>query len=322
MAVREFVLLVQESAYKTPVGSPVLGTSMIYPRLSESNAMTMRPKPITVKVPRGGGQATMAYTKSSKTECVGTLKLVLCYSQAAFLLGWATTPINAGQTSPYVTTEPPGDLASMSLYHAIARSDGTIKRRVYLGTKCEGWSIANSSDSQLAILTLNIRASTPQGNQFDSSTDPNSTIFPAPADTAFPTDPLLFDDLAGGVSIASSRTQFDMLNLESKHAMDPKFFESRYMSVHRFWGRATTLAIANYYKPTPDDRTTYEGVTVGAVSATWNNGTHTVVAQLNAQNVYTAADDDLGIDKCYMESMSMDNQWDASAATDVGFTVT
>jgi hypothetical protein len=316
-------MLVQESAYKTPVGSPVLGTSMIYPRLSDSNAFTMRAKPNQVRVPRGGGQATNAYVVSAKTDLEGTLKIVLCYSQAAFLLGWATTPINAGQTLPYVTTEPPGDLASMAIYHAILRSDSTLKRRVYLGSKVVSWTLENSADSPLLMLTLNIRASTPQGNIHDSSTDPNSTVFPAPADTAFPTDAVLFTHLAGGVTLSgSARTQFDSLRLSATHATDPKTFESVYVNVHRFWGRETTLAMTNYYKPTPDDRSTYEAVTVGSNTIVWTGASHTITATMNAQNVFTTVDDDLGIDKCFMQSAEMLNNWDASAGGDISFAVT
>jgi hypothetical protein len=322
MAPREFVLLVHESAYKTPVGSPVLGTSSLYLRLAESNALTMRPKPIHVPVQRGGGQTNRAYTKATRQECTGTLKVILCYSQAAFLLGWAATPINSLQTLPYVTTEPVGDLASMAVYHAITTADGTIKRRVYLGTKVEGWNIACTGEAPLAVLTLNLRASTPQGNQFDSSVDPTAVTFPPPSDTNFPIDPLLFTDLNGFVTVGTSRTQFDAITLDSKHTMDPKFFENRYLNVHRFWGRDTTIELTNYYKISPDDRTVFEGVTPETVTAEWSGGTHTVVFTMNAQNVFNKVDDDLSLEKCYMQNLGIDNQWDPTAAGDIGFTVT
>ena len=99
---------------------------------------------------------------------------------------WAAQTINAGQTTPWVTTEPPGDLASVSIYHAITRSDGTIKRRVYLGCKVDGWDLDVSEDSTIATLSLDISGSTPQGNQFDSSTDPTAGTFPAPTDSPQP----------------------------------------------------------------------------------------------------------------------------------------
>lgn len=320
MAVREFVLMVQESAYKTPVGSPVLGTSMVYPRLSESDAFSVRDSPILVPVMRGGGINTKAYTIAGKQECSGALKMVMCYSTAAFLLGWATQPMNAGQTTPYTTTEPPNDLASMTFYHGITLSDGTIKRRAWLGCKCEGFSLSCSADSPLMIGTFQIRASTPQGNQFDSSTDPTSGTFPAPADTAFPVDAIIFQHLAAGLTVGSSRTQFDAWGLDSKYSMDPKWFESRFVSVHRFWGRATTMTLTNYYKPSPTDRTSYEGVAAQSVIAAFTNGTHTLTFALNAQNIFSKVDDQLGIDKVFMQSDSIDNQWDASAGGDFNFT--
>ena len=91
-----------------------------------------------------------------------------------------------GQTAPWTTTEPAGDLASVAIYHAIARSDGSIKRRVYLGCKVDGWDVEVSEDGTIATLSLDISGSTPQGNQFDSSADPTAVTFPAPTDAQMP----------------------------------------------------------------------------------------------------------------------------------------
>ena len=316
MAAREFLYIVQESAFKTPATSPTLGTQAIYIRLDGSNAFTMRPKPIQVAVPYGGGKAINAFRVSDKTECKGTLKCLLYADQAAFLLGWGLTFINNAQTAPWTTTEPIGDLASCAVYHAIQRSDGTIKRRVYLGTKVVGVSIDCSADSQIATLSLELQASTPQGNQFDSSTDPNGTTFPAPADTSYPTDPYLFIHTAGYLSIASSRTQFDSVSIAVKNVIAAEWFENRYANIIRCFGRDTTLAANLYYKPSPDDRTVYESSASESVSLEFNNTAHTLTFTMNAQNVYTSLDDDLPIDGVYMQKLTASNQWDASAGSD------
>jgi hypothetical protein len=316
MAAREFLLWVQESAYKTPVGSPVLGTNSLYIRLPDSNSFTGRPKPMVVKVKRGGGQATQAYTVSDKTECKFSLKTPFYASQAALLLPWAGQQINTGQTTPWVTTEPAGDLISASLYHGIQRSDGSIKRRVYLGAKVNSWGFDFSGEGQQGILNFEIQASTPQGNQFDSSTDPSAGTFAVPTDAQLPTDPYLFIHAAGNLTFGSSRTQFEDFAFKSTNIMDARWFENRYANIIRFFGRDTTLSSSLYYKPTPDDRTAMEGLTTETVSLELNNSVHTCTVTMNAANIYSDTDDDLGIDKAYMQKVTVQNQYDSAAPGD------
>src|SRR4051812_40001572 len=139
--VREFVMFVKESAYKVPKTTPVVWTQAstyglansdaYYGRLPGSNQFTMRMRPIgLVTVPYGGGIDIPAFTVSDKQECVGRYTSIASVSTLPFFLSWAGVRINAGQTSPWVTTEIPGDLASASIYHGIQLSDGTILRKV------------------------------------------------------------------------------------------------------------------------------------------------------------------------------------------------
>jgi hypothetical protein len=316
MAVREFVYIVQEASYMVPVTTPVVGTSAFYLRLDGGNAFTMRPKPLTVKVPRGGGQSTQAYTVSGKTEVKGTLKTIFYASQASFLLGWASTPLNVGLTAPWTYAGTAGDLASCTIYHGIARSDGTVKRRAYLGCKITDWTLDQSSDNQQGSLSLGIQASTPQGNTFDSSIDPDATIAPAPLDSQYPIDPYLFTHTKGHLTIGSARTQYDSLSIKSTNKLDPRWFENRFLSVIPFFGRATTIESSLYYKPTPDDRTSYENLTAATASIKWDNGTHSALFTLDANNVFSAVDDDLGLDTVYLQKGTIENQWDPAASND------
>jgi hypothetical protein len=328
---REYLLIVQESAYKTPVVSPVVYTNVLtyntatamYIRLDGSNAFTMRPRPVMVNVPYGGGFAVDAYAVSDKQEVKGQLTCKLSIGQAPMLLGWAAGRINSGQTSPWTTTEPPGDLASCSVYHAIQRSDGTYKKRVYLGTKVDSWSIACSEESTVATLTLGLTASTPQGNQFDSSSDPTSA-FPAPAENNYASDPYVFVHTGGDISIGgSTRTQITDLTIAATNVMSKRYFNSsHYLNLIRFLGRKTTTAVKLLYAPSPDDRTSYEGVASEAVSVEFNNGTHTMTIALNAQNVFGPFEDDLALTDMYFQGSTLANLWDPSATADVGFTFT
>ena len=320
---REFLYLVQESAYKTPVATPVVGTSAFYIRLDGANAFTMRPRPVVVAVPYGGGMATDAFRVADKMECKGRLVCKL-YAGALsqFLLQWAAQPINAAQTSPWTTTEPAGDLVSVSCYHAVTRSDGSVKRRVYLGTKVDGWSIEVSEDGTIATLSMDLSASTPQGNQFDSSTDPTATTFPAPTDPQLPTNPYVFMHASGNLTVGTSRTQFQSVKISCKNQVARRFWAYRFVNLMRFVGRSTTLEAVNSYAPTPDDRTSYEGLTTETSSFALNNGTHSITINMNTASVITRFEDQLPLNDLFTQTMTITNQWDCTAGSDLTMSFT
>ena len=190
---REFLMMTTESAYKTPTSPavtwPTSTPNTFYVRLDGENQFTMRPRPVMVTVPYGGGMAYDAFRISDKMACSGSLTTKLYAGPISqLLLQWACRPIQTGGTDPWTTSEPVGDLASMTIYHAIQRSDGTYKKRLYNGAKVDSWTLDVSESGTIATLSLEITASTPQGNQFDASVDP-TTAFPAPTDSPnqFPT---------------------------------------------------------------------------------------------------------------------------------------
>jgi tail tube protein len=324
---REFLFLVQESAYKTPVTTPIVwpttSANAFYMRLDGANVFTMRPRPVMVAVPYGGGVAIDAFRVSDKVECKGKLQTKLYAGPLSqFLLQWAAQQINTVQTSPWTSTEPAGDLPSVAIYHGIARSDGTIKRRVYLGTKVDGWDLAVSEDSTLATLSLDLSASTPQGNQFDSSTDPTSTTFPPPTDSQLPTNPYVFIHASGNLTIGSARTQFQSVKLSCKNQLARRFWANRFVNLMRWVGRSTTLEAVNFYAPTPDDRTSYEGLTTETTSFELNNGTHSITINMNTASVITTFEDQLPLNDLYTQTMTITNQWDSTAGSDLALTFT
>jgi hypothetical protein len=320
--VREYLQLTIESAYGTKKTSPTRGTDVLPIRLAEGNSFTMEPTPVAVDVQYGGGLAVNAYTVSDKIECKGKLSLILCASQAAFFLKWAALRINTGQTSPWTTTEPPGDLASCSIYHAIVTADGTVKRRVYLGAKVDGWHLEVSEQQTYVRFTLDLTASTPQGNAFDSSTDPTSGTFPAPTDSQLPTDAYLFVHTAGNLSIASTRNQVSDIKVECKNAMQGRYFNNRFLQLYRFLGRETSLESKLYYAISPDDRASFEALTTLATSLELNNGSHTATLTLNAVNVLDSLDDDLPLNDLYFQTGKLMNYWDPNAGADLSWSFT
>jgi len=333
---REFALIVQESAYGIPVTTPVVWTTTtpyntataFYIRLDEGNAFAMRARPQEVEVPYGGGLAIGAYRVTDKIECRGNLRCKLTAGLAPFILSWASARVNTGQTLPWPNTEPPGDLASCAVYHAIMRDDGSYRRRVYLGCKVDSWSLDMSSDSTVGTLNLGLSASTVQGNVYDGSVDPTATVFPAPQDNNLPVDPYLFVHTAGTVVLNSVvRRNIAQLTLNGANTLARSFFNQRFLGKLRFTGRKTTAACRLEYQTTPDDRVTYEGqmpygVTPVPVHITWDDGTHTLKIEMNANNVIDPLDEDLPLDGLYFQSSTYNNLWDATAHTDFAFSFT
>jgi hypothetical protein len=324
---REFLMIVKESAFKTPKTTPVVWTQSTtfgvdnadayYIRLPGDNQFTMRPRPVgIVRTPYGGGVAVTQYAVADKIECRGQLTTPLSIKQAPFLLSWAGVPI-VGGTSPWTTTEPAGDLPSCAIYHGIQNFDGTVKRRLYLGCKVDSWSVACSMDSTVATLTLQVSGSTPQGNQFDSSVDPTATPFPIPTDVQLPVDPFEWIHTGGHVTIGgAARTAITELTISSQNVLARSFYNNRFIQYLRFLGRNTTVATRLQYKTSPDDRTAYEGLATGGLSVGFNDGTHGFTMDLKSQNIFDPFDDDLKLSDTYWQTSTSGNMWDAAAGTD------
>ena len=158
---REWLLFVQESAFGVPVTPGVVwptgSASAFYGRLEGGDSFTMRPRPVMVTVPYGGGVNVPAFTVADKIICKGryTTKLYAGpFSQ--FLLNWGGQPVNTAKTFPWTTTEIAGNLASVSIYHVVQRSDGTYKSRAYRGCKVDSMQISSSQDSTLYTLSMEI----------------------------------------------------------------------------------------------------------------------------------------------------------------------
>jgi hypothetical protein len=334
---REFLYVVEESAYNTAVVSPTAWTTATtyglanaqgyYVRLDGGNAFSMRSRPSgTVTVPYGGGFDVPAYMTADKQELRGRLSLILSVSQAPFFLSWAGVRITGG-TSPWTTSEPNGDLASCTLYHAITQPGGTVERRSYSGAKVDAWTLSVSESSTIARLTLDISASTPAGTPaaFGGAADPTSTPFPTPADNNFAIDPFVFIS-AGGASYVtfggSVRTQFTDLTISVQNTLARRWYAQRYISFLRLMGRHTTLATKFLYTTRAGDRYNYETLASETASIQLNNGTHGFTMNLNAQNVWTPFEDDLPLNDIYMMSATSGNLWDASAGSDFSLSFT
>jgi hypothetical protein len=319
---RRFLRISQEAAFGVfPTSSPI----QIEVRLDQADAFKVMTQPEFWTIMSGSGFAVPALFGTQVTALGATLSIPLDYAQAAFLLGWACQIINSGQTSPWTTTEIAGDLASCSIEYGWSNYDGTIRRKRFLGCKVMSLSLACSRDAPVCRANFAIVGSTPQGNSYDSSTDPSAGAFPMPADSAFPTTPVLFQHLKSGLTINNvSRSNFQSIGFNVQNRMKPYFDENRFANLIRFNGRTTTLSGVSRLKATPDDRTSYESATTmgSANTVEWNNGTHTITATLNAQNYFSQVGESFPLDEEIYFAWTLQNLLDTSATTDWTFAVT
>ena len=322
---REFLMLLRETSYGTPdltTGAPTAG-SFAYVRLDDDNAFTPREMPTLVAIPYGGGLDVDALDVADYNEVKGQLQLKLCYSQASLLFGWLVSRINSGRTTPWTTTDassvmPPGDLASLSIYHAKMRSDGTYERKRYAGCKASNWSLTVNRQGQVASLSIGIVGQKAEGNEADSSSDPDATEFPAPSDSDFATDLALFSHTSGGLKIASVRTLYESITLQSTHKLGAGAMEAKHLSYLLFTGRETTLAAKGLYKASPNDRTALESRTAQDVQLVLTDGSHTITLDLNTNGRVNQLADDLSKGNAYMQEATVKSFWDTSVGGDQG----
>jgi hypothetical protein len=319
--VREFLWIVVESSYGTPKTTPVAGTDSIYVRLDEGNAFTAENVPLTVDIRYGGGLATKCDTVSDKQEIKGNLKVKLCYSQAAILLGLALIRVNAGKTAPWAqTTEPPGDIASVTVYHAVWADDlGDYVRKKLSGGKCLKGKVEVSEESQVLTLNLDLQFSKYDGNPFDSSSDPDATAFPAPTDASYPTDYVTFSHSDGGLflgSLVTARAQYWNLALDWDNKVEVAFFAKRWIQRMRSFGRDVGLDAEILLVSSPDDRTTFSQLGSLAAKLIFTNGVNTLTFDYKTASRIKTLPFDLPLDKMYRRKLSLENRWDKSASVD------
>ena len=183
--------------------------------------------------------------------------------------------------------------------------------------KVDALAVDVSSKSTSAMLTLTLTACKCVGHSLDSTSDPDATEFPAPAESAYPSGPYTFKHTASGLKIASTRTAYDSIALKVDNTLDGQFFESTGLSVLQWCGRKTTLDVDMYLKPSPDDRTSYDANTALDSELTFNNGTKTLKFDLNDKNHITKLPYATPLNGVYMQKLSLMNRFDPATGNDI-----
>jgi hypothetical protein len=116
--------------------------------------------------------------------------------------------------------------------------------------------------------------------------------------------------------VIGSRSQFSSVQLAVRNAVDSRWFENRYPVVIRMLGRSSTFTLRNVYHATPQDRDIFEALTKQTASLEFNNGTHTLQMDFKGSNVLNTLEDDLPLDRIYEQTLTLQNYWDPTSATD------
>jgi hypothetical protein len=318
MQIREYLILTTEGVAGTFDVSTTPAPTVLAIPLDGSNAFQGVPKPATWTV-RGAYSGNKRFLRGTeKMEVDLKLKTHLYVAHAPTMLGWAFTEIGSAQTTPWTTTEPIGDLASVTLDHALMRSDGSWETRRFLGCKAASTSISASGEGQIVDLEIDIKGQVVQGNQYDSSVNPTLT---PPALSSYPTDIYTFQGTKGAFTLGSVRTNYQDLKVDIKSTLFAPFDESNFVNRIRYRGRDASISAKLLVKASPDDRTTYEKQLAQTGSIVFNNAAknHTATFTFNAQNFIDDLPHDLPLDKDFYWNMKIENFLDATAGED--FTV-
>lgn len=324
MSAREYLYAVVESALGTPKTTPVLNTDAWYFNLPDSDSFSGVMSPNIQEIPYGGGCDVSFDAVNDQQDLTLNWKGFVYPARDNFLINLFLARINAGQTAPWTTTEPVGDLASASFYKSWKpRATATHVRKRYAG--CKGLSLdlsATRQDPKLRFSAV-LRGQKEVGNPVDASSDPDDTEFPAPSDTQLPTGPYLFSHSATNLSVGGSAvTNYQSLSIRVQNSLDVLHFENKFASVISMYGRRIEVTFQRLLASSPNYRGFFQEVVDKATFVEFDNGTNSFKIDLGAKCHLSAYAQQLAIGREFLETITIKGRWSAAAGTDCTLTFT
>jgi|GEM_PF-4626623 len=295
---RQFLRLTPETTYGVFASA---GTKTII-QIDGANPFTMRRQPVEWAIRTAGGYNLRWQKGSAKAQYNGTLNTLMYGSQMA-------------QIFPLIASSDNVTLPSFTVDHAIQMDDNssTFVYRRYLGVMVQQAQISAAESNQLMRMQLQLI-----GQKDATITD---TDFPEPAVDDYPIDaPYVFEMSSGSFTLGASRVEFEEFNLTIRNILDPRFFASQFLTRCKYCGRDVDFSTRFPYIVTVD-RSNYESVTSVSAAITFTNGAHSIGVNLHSNNFYGSVQDDLALDKVFLQSIDMQAYMDVTAVTDATFTV-
>ena len=310
---RECLLAVEESAFGTPVGTPVVGTSSFYFNLPDSDCFAGVMSPQIQTVDYGGGIAVPMNVYSDHNVTQVNWKGLVYPSLQAFLINLHMARVTGG-TAPWTTSEPTNDLASASFYSLWTPRGGAAVVKQFAGCKGASLSLDCSRSSPMLAFSSTLACQKEVGNPIDASSDPTIT---APTDTQLPTGPYLFSHSATNLSFNSAAvTRYQSLSIKVTNTLDVLCCESHFPQVIAFLGRKITVTFQRLLSTTPNYRTYWQGLADYAFSVGFNNGAKSFTLGFGAHAHVSAYSQQRAKGKEFLETIEVTPKWDPSTNTD------
>jgi hypothetical protein len=295
-----------EAAFNTRAGSPVV--TFFDPMDGDNAFVNLSTRPMWDLRDPGGN---IPRQRGSEVYSVGGDWSGRVTKENYQLLLWLNR-VNAGQTTPWINDQRPGDLASATLDFAYTDYLGAIAYQYWTGCKIgQRWQLSMSANPQDPFLHFqySILGSTPVPNAITGGTALTSVTFPPPTYTQLNTTPLSF--FASTFTLGGATMNlFDRITITGNQICKPYFDNNRFANRISHNGRTVTLVAHLRRDAATDPRTRYEALTqLGATSLAWAlPSSHTLTLNFRSKS-YT---DSVG------EEFTMDND-DYSTLTATAF---
>lgn len=266
-------------------------------RLPRGNPFTPRVVPQRVVIRSADGGNRRIQVVSSRKVVAGALSTLFYPSQAQFLLDAALTFTAGGELNSYTA-----DYFDSQQVHRFL--GGKVQTLALPGTAQGDWLPANV------------------GWIFQQQDGAPPTLA-QPADTVFPTDvPFKHVESKGLFKLATvAQTAYKSLGVTITNQLASTFDEDEWITACYYAGRDVDLAVSKQYLTTAM-RDAFEAQTALTLEASWaRTGGRTVKLDLKTASYAADCGDDLPIDGACYQDISIQAFYDASASTDVAFTV-
>lgn len=302
MANVQFARLTAEATFNTY--NSMGATTLLF--LTENNDQTVRPMPDMYKIRDAGVANRLVRQNTGFTPITGNIQTYLFPSQAAAILGYAST----------LSGSPCYNLGSFTLDHVLFVDACLGIYRRYTGCKIAKLSLKGDSSAQGQVINANfdIIASTPRTITISD--------FATPAYGSYPSDdPYLFLQSAGNFTIGTLRADYTNFNVDITNMVKAFRGETIYASRVNFFGRDVTFG-ANLLLKNNTDRADYEVGTAVAASLLLDNGVDTLTLQFGNITKFETVGDAIPLDDYYMQQVNLVTLMDAaqSPPTDFSFT--
>lgn len=304
----QMVRITQEATYNVFNTSATSGQKAdIF--LTSGDACTVQKTPQYVPLRDSGVGNRMIKRFPGRYTVGGGLKTPLFPSQALLL-----TSLAANLTG----SAPCYDLPSFTLDRLFFLDDScaTVYQRT-TGCKIDQFTLSADMSDGGFFLMADMQI---MGSKYDDTI--TNTDFPTQSLSAYPLDdPYLFYNLAGNLTIDTVRTKFQSFTLSIDNILKSFPDETLYVGSVGWKGRDVTWSTKLLYQ-TQTDRRAWNTGGLHTVSATFNNGTHSVAFNLEASNSYTSVGDSMPLDDYYTQTLSGQSLMDQASGTDLAITVT